>query len=129
MRNFEEAQAAVRNVEGLRAGQLAIVSPPYLAADPLPRLLGCFHQRYPEVAIRIDNALDEDVLAVLRSGEADVALGFTHPEDPTAIATRLADEEIVIVMPPGTSGFGPIVPVSALAHVSLISPPSTSTGR
>ena len=122
LRDFEEAQAAVRNVEGLRAGRLVVVAPPYLAADPLPRLLGPFHERYPEVAIRIDNALDEDVLAVLRSGEADVALAFTDPEDPTAIATRLADEEIVIVMPPGTDGFGPVVPVAALADVKLISP-------
>jgi DNA-binding transcriptional LysR family regulator len=122
LRNFEEAQAAVRNVEGLRAGRLVIVAPPYLAADPLPRLLGPFHQRYPEVAIRIDNALDEDVLGVLRSGNADAALGFTDPEDPTATATRLADEEIVIVMPPGTERFGPVVPVSALADVPLISP-------
>ena len=124
LRDFEEAQAAVRNVEGLRAGRLVVVAPPYLAADPLPRLLGPFHQRYPEVAIRIDNALHEDVLAVLRSADADadVALAFTDPEDPTAIATRLADEEIVIVMPPGTDGFGPVVPLSAPADVKLISP-------
>jgi DNA-binding transcriptional LysR family regulator len=75
------------------------------------------------VAIRIGHALDEDVLAALRSGEADVALAFTDPEDPTAIATRLADEEIVMVMPPGTEGFGSVVPMSAFAEVSLISPP------
>ena len=129
LRDFEEAQAAVRNVEGLRAGRLVVVAPPYLAADPLPRLLGPFHQRYPEVAIRIDNALDEDVLAVLRSGDADVALGFTDPDDPIAIATRLADEEIVMVMPPGTSGFEPVVPVSALADVPLISPPIHEHGK
>jgi LysR family transcriptional regulator, carnitine catabolism transcriptional activator len=122
LRDFEEAQASVRNVEGLRAGRLVVICPPYLAADPLPQLLGPFHHRYPEVAVRIDNALEEDVLGVLRSGDADVALAFTDPEDPTAIATRLADEEIVMVMPPGTNGFGPVVPVSTLADVSLISP-------
>jgi DNA-binding transcriptional LysR family regulator len=129
LRDFEEAQAAVRNVEGLRAGRLVVISPPYLAADPLPRLLGPCHQRYPEVAIRIDSALDEDVLGVLRSGDADVALAFTDPEDPTATATRLADEEIVMVMPPGTSGFGPVVPVAALADVPLISPPIHEHGK
>jgi LysR family transcriptional regulator, carnitine catabolism transcriptional activator len=129
LRNFEEAQAAVRNVEGLRAGRLVIIAPPYLAADPLPRLLGPFHQRYPDVAVRINSALDEDVLGVLRSGDGDVALGFTDPDDPIAIATRLADEEIVMVMPPGTSGFGPVVPVSALADVPLISPPIHEHGK
>jgi DNA-binding transcriptional LysR family regulator len=128
LRSFEEAQAAVRNVEGLRAGQLAIVAPPYLAAEPLPELLRGFHERYPDIAIRIGNALEEDILAVLRSGEADLALGFTDPQDPAALATRLPDEEIVVVMPPGTDGFGPIIPASALDGVRLISPPVPEHG-
>jgi DNA-binding transcriptional LysR family regulator len=74
------------------------------------------------VAIRIDNALDEDVPGVLRAGDADVGLVFTDPEDPTLTATRLTDEEIVVVMPPGTEGFAPVVPVTALVDVPLISP-------
>ena len=93
LRDFEEAQAAVRNVEGLRAGRLVVVAPPYLAADPLPRLLGPSSSAIQKSPFA-STTRSTGRLAVLRSGDADVALGFTDPDDPIAIATRLADEEM-----------------------------------
>jgi DNA-binding transcriptional LysR family regulator len=122
LREFEEAEAAVHNVEGLRSGRLVVVAPPYLAADPLARLLGAFHARYPDVAIRIVDPSQSDVIAVLRSGGADVGLDFTATDHPDVHSSRLADEEVMIVMPPGTATPGPVLPVSALDDVRLISP-------
>jgi LysR family carnitine catabolism transcriptional activator len=121
LRDFDEALAAVRNVEGLRSGRLVVVAPPHLAADPLAQLLGTFHERYPEVAIRIVDHSGSDVLGVLRSGGADVGLDSSAPDDPGVNVSRLAEEEVLIVLPPGTQGFGPVVPVSALDDVDLVS--------
>jgi DNA-binding transcriptional LysR family regulator len=122
LREFEEAQAAVHNVEGLRSGRLVVVAPPYLAADPLARLLGPFNERYPDVAIRIVDPGQLDVPGVLRSGGAAVGLDFSAPAGPGIHSSRLADEEVLIVLPPGTESPGPVLPVSALDEVRLISP-------
>jgi LysR family transcriptional regulator, carnitine catabolism transcriptional activator len=122
LRDFEEAQAAVQNVKGLQSGRLVVVAKPHLAADPLPRLLGPFHQRYPDVAIRIINPDDHDILGMLRSGTADVGLDFSVPAGDGFNVARLPDEEVFIVLPPGTDGFGPVVSVSDLDDVDLIAP-------
>jgi len=128
LRDFEETLAAVHNVKELRSGRLVVVAQPHLAADALPQLLGPFHARYPDVAITIITASDADVVAVLRSGGADVALDFNPPPGDELNVSRLPDEEAVLVLPPGTNGFGPVVPVSALDGVDLIVPTTPEHG-
>jgi LysR family carnitine catabolism transcriptional activator len=96
------------------------VAQPHLAADPLPNLLGLFHERYPEVAIRIIDPESADVGDLLRSGEAEVALDFSRPHGDDLHVTQLADEELLLVLPPGSRDVGQIVPVSYLGRVSLI---------
>jgi DNA-binding transcriptional LysR family regulator len=122
LRAFEEAQAAVHNVKTLRSGRLVVVAQPHLAADALPQLLGPFHARYPEIAITTISAADADVVAVLRSGGADVALDFSPPYGGGVNVSRLPDEEVLLVLPPGTEGFAPVVAASALDGVDLIAP-------
>jgi LysR family carnitine catabolism transcriptional activator len=128
LRDFEEALAAVDNVKELRSGRLVVVCQPHLAADALPPLLGRFHARYPDVAITMLTAADSDVIAVLRSGGADVALDFTQPVGDGVNVTRLPDVEVLLVLAPGTEGFGPVVPVAALDDVRLIAPTTPEHG-
>jgi len=123
LREFDEAREAVMKVAGLRGGRLDIVAQPHLAADPLPNLLRLFHGRYPEVAIRIIDPESADVVDLLRSGEAELALDFSRPHGDDLHVTRLADEEVLLVMPPGSRDVDPVVPVSYLGRVSLIAGP------
>jgi LysR family carnitine catabolism transcriptional activator len=120
LREFDEARTAVVNVAGLRSGRLDIVAQPHLAADPLPHLLGRFHRRYPEVAIRIIDPESADVVDLLRSGEAEIALDFSNPHGDDVDVTRLDDEEVLLVLPPESRDVGDVVPVSYLDRVSLI---------
>lgn len=122
LQDFEDAEAVVHNVEGLRSGRLVVVAPPYLAADPLARLLGAFHERYPDVSISIVDPSQSDVVTVLRSRGAHIGLDFDAPDAPGVNSSRLADEEVMAVMPPGTATAGPAIPMSALDDVRLISP-------
>jgi LysR family carnitine catabolism transcriptional activator len=126
LREFDEARTAVVNVAGLRSGRLEIVAQPHLAADPLPYLLGHYHERYPEVAIRIIDPESADVVELLRSGAAEIALDFSNPHADDVDVTRLADAEILLVLPPGTRDVGDVVPASYLDRVSLI---AGTTGR
>ena len=128
LRDFEETLAAVHNVKELRSGRLVVVAQPHLAADALPQLLGPFHDQYPDVAISITAASDADILAVLRSRGADVGLDFALPREPGVNGSRLADEEVFLVFPPGTSDIGTVIPASALDDVALIAPNTPEHG-
>ena len=128
LRDFEEAQAAVHNVKGLRTGRLVVVCQPHLAADALPQLLGPFHDQYPDVAISITAASDADILAVLRSRGADVGLDYALPREPGVNVSRLADEEVFLVFPPGTRDIGTVIPASELDEVALIAPNTPEHG-
>jgi DNA-binding transcriptional LysR family regulator len=120
LREFDEAREAVLRVKGLRGGRLDIVTQPHLAADPLPGLLGRFHERYPEVEVRIIDPESADVADILRSGKAEVALDFSKPHGDDLHVTRLADEEVLLVLPPGSRDISPVMPASYLGEVSLI---------
>ena len=120
LRDFDEARDAVLNVSGLRSGRVDIVTQPHLAADPLPQLLAPFHERYPEVAIRITDPGSSDIPGTLHAGEAEIGLDMSPPIDPGLSVMRLPDEEVLILLPPGSPDLGPVVPVSALGNINLV---------
>ena len=120
LRDFDEARDAVLNVSGLRSGRVDIVTQPHLAADPLPQLLAPFHERYPEVTIRITDPGSSDIPGTLHAGEAEIGLDMSPPIDPGLSVMRLPDEEVLILLPPGSPDLGPVVPVSALGNINLV---------
>lgn len=106
-----EARAAVRAVErgrrgaraalALEAGELEIATVLSMAVGLLPRYIKVWHERYPDVGIRLHEfrhrALLEDAV---EQGIADFAIGplpVRNWDGPLAI---ISWEEFVIVMPP-----------------------------
>ena len=73
--SLEVARATVEAVDGLRGGRLTIASMPSQAVSPLPRLIGDFARRYPQVEIGVV-ATDrpEDVREALRTGAAELGV-------------------------------------------------------
>jgi DNA-binding transcriptional LysR family regulator len=107
-----EARAAVRAVErgrrgaravlALEAGELEIATVLSMAVGLLPRYIKIWHERYPDVGIRLQEFRHRSLLedAVLQ-GVADFAIGPLPVrvwDGPLAV---ISWEEFVIVLPPG----------------------------
>ena len=104
LREMETGRAAVREVSGLMAGRLDLVTLPTLALDPLAEVIGRFRARHPQVRVRLSQPeSEEDVRAAVRTGQAE--LGFcdavSHPDDELE-SVPVGEQELVITLPPGT---------------------------
>ncbi|MEU7906800.1 LysR family transcriptional regulator [Actinoplanes sp. NPDC049118] len=77
------------------------------------------------LGLRITLGLAEELLAVLAAGRVDVVVSAVRPRLPNVAATAFADEEFVLVGPPGLArtvdpGRLAVEPLRALAHLPLV---------
>ena len=107
-----EARAAVRAVErgrrsvraslALEAGELEIATVLSMAVGLLPRYIRLWHERYPDVGIRLQEFRHRSLLEeAVEQGVADFAIGplpVRAWDGPLAV---ISWEEFVIVVPPG----------------------------
>ncbi|MGH3519492.1 MAG: LysR family transcriptional regulator [Haloechinothrix sp.] len=104
LRDMETARAAVREVAGLMAGRLDLVSLPTLALDPLAEVIGRFRRDYPGVQVRLaQSELGEEVREAVRTGAAELGLADASTrrfEDLDSV--RIGSQELVVTLPPGT---------------------------
>lgn len=127
-RAITTAAAAVAAVSGLTTGHLDLASLPTLAADPLAPMVGRFRQAHPGVTVRLAAPADPiDVAASVRSGETEVGVTEASPAAEGLASRLVAEQAVVAVSPPGTTGSGDPLPVRALAEVPLVlTAPGTS---
>jgi DNA-binding transcriptional LysR family regulator len=90
----------LNKIKGLSGGQLKIAtisSANYFA----PRLLGVFHQRFPDVGVSMDVTRQERVLKQVADNEVDMAIMGQPPDDMKVDAIPFMDNPLVIIAPPG----------------------------
>lgn len=68
-----EAELAVTDVTGLRAGRLAIGATPGVSAYLLPEWAQAFGQRYPNLTVTTQTAITPAIIRELRGGQLDLA--------------------------------------------------------
>lgn len=132
LRDAEVARAAVTAVSGLDAGRLDLVSLPTLVVEPLVDLVGRFRRAHPGVLVRINEPEDgADLLEQVRSGESEIGLGDTVPDEPGLEGELIGRQRVLAVLPPGTElGQAKALPATRLAAFPLITTPrGTSTRR
>jgi DNA-binding transcriptional LysR family regulator len=79
--DFDAALAGVREfVEGKR-GRLSIAASPSLAAAFVPEAIALFEKEHPRVALKVHDALSDVAIAMVRSGEVDLALAPEKVDD------------------------------------------------
>lgn len=87
---------------GLVRGTLAvgiISAPGHL---PVVDCLARFHQRYPEVNIRLYVGMSETLIEDIQNGRSDVALIGFRPEDPVPLPHHIVlEEHLMALLPPG----------------------------
>ncbi len=107
-----EARAAVRAVErgrraaraalALEAGDLEIATVLSMAVGLLPRYIRLWHERYPDVGIRLHEFRHRSLLEeAVEQGVADFAIGPLPLRMWEGPLTQVAWEEFVVVAPPG----------------------------
>jgi DNA-binding transcriptional LysR family regulator len=107
-----EARAAVRAVErgrraaratlALEAGDLEIATVLSMAVGLLPRYIGVWHERYPDVGIRLQEFRHRSLLEeAVEQGIADFAIGPLPLRAWEGPLDQVAWEEFVLIAPPG----------------------------
>lgn len=124
----EELQSAVRNLDdvwnrlesaldalkGLKRGRLrvALVT---TAKYFLPRMLGAFCQRYPDIDLQLEIANREKIIERLRGNEDDLYVMSYPPADADIVSHPFLDNEYVVIAPSSHWAAGKSISLEKLA--------------
>jgi DNA-binding transcriptional LysR family regulator len=99
LQQVDELDDVLSKLKGLAGGELriaAISSANYFA----PKLLGVFHQRFPDVGVSMDVTRQQSVLKQVAGNEVDMAIMGQPPEGMGVDAIPFMDNPLVIIAPP-----------------------------
>ncbi|HEX5804017.1 MAG TPA: LysR family transcriptional regulator [Azospira sp.] len=107
-------ESAIAGLKGLRRGKLrvALVT---TAKYFLPRMLGAFCRRYPDIDIELEIANRERIVERLRGNQDDLYVMSYPPADLDIVSRPFLDNELVVVAPPGHPAAGRRLTLSELA--------------
>lgn len=72
---LEMARENVADLASVRRGRVAIGALPSMSADLVPRVLLSFSRMYPEIDVKLKDAVAGKLIDLVRSGEVDFAIG------------------------------------------------------
>ena len=101
-----DAEAELEAIAGLRAGRVRLVAFPSAGASIIPPAIARFRAAHPDVDLTLLPGEPEDGVALLRAGEADVALGIATAPSAAPVpdglrAEPLLDDHMYAVLPLG----------------------------
>ncbi len=106
-RILEDAAAAIDEIAGHAdggRGRVVVGTGRSFAELTLPKVLGEFHRRHPDVEIVIDHVGSDEVFAKIRSGALDLFVGVLddgeRPQDAGLHEEILFEDELVIAVAP-----------------------------
>ncbi|MBU3697562.1 LysR family transcriptional regulator [Dechloromonas sp.] len=107
-------ESSIDDLKGLKRGKLrvALVT---TAKYFLPRMLGAFCQRYPDIEIELEIANRERIVERLRSNQDDLYIMSYPPADLDIVARPFLENALVIVAAPGHWAVGRQVTLAELA--------------
>jgi len=99
LQQVDEMDDVLDKLKGFAGGRLhiaAISSANYFA----PRLLGTFHQRFPDVNVSIETTNQAAVVKLVSENEVDMAIMGQPPSESHLEALEFMDNPLIIVAPP-----------------------------
>ncbi|HQW21103.1 MAG TPA: LysR substrate-binding domain-containing protein, partial [Rhodocyclaceae bacterium] len=107
-------ESAIDELKGMKRGKLrvALVT---TAKYFLPRMLGAFCKRYPEIDIELEIANREKIVERLRNNQDDLYVMSYPPDDLDIIGRPFLDNEYVVVAPATHWAVGKQVSLQELA--------------
>ncbi len=116
---WDRFEAAIDDLKGLKRGRLRLALVP-TAKYFLPRMLGDFCRRYPDVQVELDIAERERVVSRMRANADDLYIMVYPPEDLQLMCTPFLDNEQVVIAPAGHWAAGRVVALDALTGERFI---------
>ncbi|MBC8007626.1 MAG: LysR family transcriptional regulator [Prolixibacteraceae bacterium] len=107
-------ESAINGFKGLKRGKLRVgleMTSKYF----LPRMLGAFCHRYPEIEIELEIANRGKIVDRLRSNEDDLYVMSYPPEDMDVVTQPILDNEYVVLAPIGHWAAGKPLSLQELA--------------
>jgi DNA-binding transcriptional LysR family regulator len=95
------AETVLNDLAGLQRGQLALAASQTIAGYWLPAFIHRFNAAHPAITLQLSIGNTEQVAADVREGSADLGFVEGHVDDPVLAAQPVADDELVLVGPPG----------------------------
>jgi DNA-binding transcriptional LysR family regulator len=101
------AEDEVAEIAGLRSGRVRIAAFPSASATLIPIAARALRHAHPGVSVTLVEAEPPEALALLRTGQADVAVTFGYPESGPADEREFAleplfDDQLFLVVPAGS---------------------------
>jgi len=97
--DIDRSVVSLQDVAHLEAGDVTVGCVFSVVQHFLPSVMRIFSQRHPHVLIRIIEEGAEEVLASVKNGAADFALGYTGMQDPDVQFTVLFKEVFLLACP------------------------------
>lgn len=121
VRLAEEAQSAARELAGLRRGSLSVGASTIPGTYLLPRLLGAFRARHPEISLGLRIGDTREVAEWVRGGVVDFGVIGETREQLGLVVTPFRRDDLVVVAP-ASHPFArhPMLDAAALAGEPLI---------
>lgn len=96
----EEAETAVAEVKGLLRGRLAIGASTTPGTYLLPRILGHFQERFPQINVTLEIANTRRIQERLLRNELDLGVVGWEVTSHNLVAEPFLEDELVLVIPP-----------------------------
>lgn len=97
--DLDRSVVGLHDVAQLEAGDVTVGCVFSAVHHFLPEVIRAFHERHPNVLVRIIEEGADEVLASIKTGEADFALSYTGMHDPEVEFTPLLKESFVLACP------------------------------
>jgi LysR family transcriptional regulator, transcription activator of glutamate synthase operon len=130
---LDSAVAELQELGGLVQGRLTVGALPAVGPLDPPALLASFHAAHPGLDLFLREETADEVLALLRSDELDLAISFVDPEGSAADVGRvvLFEEELVLVVARDhpLAARDPVGPADLAGEALIVTTPGSAIRR
>ncbi|WP_394220294.1 LysR family transcriptional regulator [Alteromonas gracilis] len=95
--DWDNTFSDIQNLFAMAKGQLTICAMPSFAESHLPNILSVFHQRIPNVNLRIVDVVMEQVIHEVAKGRCEVGFSFEPERKDGLVFTSLFADQFVVV--------------------------------
>ena len=130
LRALDTLRADVDAVAGVVTGHLDLVALPTLAVDPVTPLVGAFRTAHPGVTVRLAHPEGTgEVVSLVRAGDSEVGITELPVVGDRIRTTPIGRQELVAILPPGSTRPRRRLTVTDLARWPLVTQPRGTSTR
>lgn len=121
LRLWEQLRRELAEANNLVRGELLLGASTIPGHYVLPRLLGSFKAKYPQVEIKLEIAASEEIIKRILEGEIELGVVGAEERKRGLVYQRLVEDELILIVPPDHPWAGrPAIRVADLAEASWV---------